>query len=131
MSFQDAVTTFYTKKYADFSGRARRSEFWFGYLAYLLVAVVANIIGAVIGTKIPLYLVVLAVVVPILAGSARRLHDTDRSGWWLLILLTGVGLIPVIIFLVLDTKPGDNPYGPSPKGNEGYPAAPVENWGQS
>jgi uncharacterized membrane protein YhaH (DUF805 family) len=130
VSFQDAVTTVYTQKYADFSGRARRSEFWFGYLAYFLVAVVANILSAVLGTKIPLYLVFLAAVVPILAAAARRLHDTGRSAAWLLLILTVIGVIPLIVFLALDGQPGDNQYGPSPKGAELNPA-PNATWGQS
>jgi uncharacterized membrane protein YhaH (DUF805 family) len=127
------VTTVYTQKFADFNGRGRRSEYWFAYLALVLVSVVANIIGAVIGTNILTYLVALAALVPILAAGARRLHDTDKSGWWLLIgIIPLIGIVVLIVFFVMDSQPGTNQYGPSPKGgNNEYNQAPNANWGQN
>jgi len=129
VSFQEAVTTVLTQKYADFSGRARRSEYWFFALAAFIVYVVAYGIGAAIGTMIPYYLVALALLVPGLAVGARRLHDTGKSGWLLLIgVIPLIGGIVLLVFFVQDSQPGDNQYGPSPKGAE---VAPNANWGQS
>jgi uncharacterized membrane protein YhaH (DUF805 family) len=119
MSFADAVRTC-LNKYADFSGRARRSEYWFFALFNVLVSIVASIIDAIIGTRSGSFGLVeaiagLALLVPGLAAGARRLHDTSRSGWWLLIgLIPIIGAIVLIVFFVQDSHP-DNQYGPSPK----------------
>ena len=84
-------------KYADFSGRAPRAEYWWFYLLYVVIYTVASIIGSLIGlTTILRGLVVLALFVPLLAAGVRRLHDGDRSGWWML-----GPLIPLTIGLVL------------------------------
>jgi uncharacterized membrane protein YhaH (DUF805 family) len=117
MSFQEAVTTVLTKKYADFSGRARRSEYWWFYLAEIIVLVVLSVLGRAIDPLIFLYyLAILALIVPGLAVGVRRLHDTGRSGWWILIgLIPLVGAIVLLVFLVQDSNPGDNQYGPNPK----------------
>lgn len=124
-------------KYADFTGRARRAEYWWFYLATFLavlaVAVVGSILAAVAsavsdsaGSVVSVlfaivYVVVgLGLVVPTLAVGARRLHDTDKSGWWLLIGLVPLGGIVLIVFWVLDGTPGPNRFGPSPKGVTPY-----------
>jgi uncharacterized membrane protein YhaH (DUF805 family) len=130
VSFQDAVTTVYTQKYADFSGRARRSEYWFAYLAFIIAGIVVGIIGGAIGSKIPGLLLDLAVFLPILGAGVRRLHDTNKSGWWMLIALTGIGIIVLIIFFVLDSDPNTNQHGPSPKAAPEYGQANA-NWGQN
>lgn len=120
MSFQDSVKICLSK-YADFSGRARRSEYWWFFLFNVLVSIVASIIDAILGTRSGNFGVIegiasLALLLPGLAVGARRLHDTTKSGWWLLIgLIPCVGLIVLIIFFVQDSHP-DNKYGPSPKG---------------
>ncbi len=122
MSFQDAVRTCLTQKYADFNGRARRSEYWYYVLFTVIVAIVADIIDRIVGTNdmfsnngLVGTIASLALLVPSLAVGARRLHDTDRSGWWQLISLTVVGVIVLIVFWVQDSK-GDNKHGPNPKG---------------
>jgi uncharacterized membrane protein YhaH (DUF805 family) len=120
VDFPTAVKTVFLQKYADFSGRSRRSEFWFGYLGYFIVAVVVGVLDALLGTKILAYVLFLAAVVPIWASGARRLHDTGRSGWWLLICFTGIGIIVLIVWFVEEGKPEVNQYGPSPKGDSGY-----------
>jgi len=98
------------KKYAVFSGRARRQEFWIFFLASFVVGCVVGWIP-VIG-----WLISLALFVPSLAVSARRLHDTDRSA---LLLLLGfiplAGLIILIVFWVQEGTAGQNKYGPDPK----------------
>ena len=130
MSFQEAVTTVLTQKYADFSGRARRSEYWFFALASFIVYAIAYALGAAIGTMIPYYLVALALLVPGLAVGARRLHDTGKSGWLLLIgLIPLIGGIVLLVFFVQDSEPGENQYGPSPKAGAGFNTNPNGNWG--
>lgn len=107
------------KKYAVFDGRARRKELWMFVLVNFIVGMVLWALFALtgwFGTVIS-YLYSLAVLVPSLAVGARRLHDTGRTGWWLLIdLVPIVGQIVLIYFFVLDSQPGANQYGPNPKG---------------
>jgi uncharacterized membrane protein YhaH (DUF805 family) len=110
------------KKYAEFTGRARRKEYWMFALFNFLICVVLVVIDSKGGMMNPMGLGVLsglyslAVFVPSLAVSVRRLHDTDRSGWWLLILLLPlIGLIVFLVFMLLDSQPGENRHGPSPK----------------
>lgn len=125
MSFADAIKTCFSK-YADFSGRARRSEYWFFYLFVVIALFAASIVDKVIGTYPLLYLLDgLAILLPILAAGARRLHDTGRSGWWLLIAFVPlIGAILLLVWYCTDSSP-DNEYGPSPKGAMGYGTAPV------
>lgn len=115
MSFTDAVRSALIK-YATFSGRARRSEYWFFALASLIASVVASTIDNVLGTQLFTYIVALGLFLPSLAVGIRRLHDTGRSGWWVLIgLVPVVGFIVLIVFYVQDSQPMTNAYGPSPK----------------
>src|SRR3954454_804049 len=121
MSFQDAVRTCF-QKYVTFSGRARRSEFWYFVLFNVIVGFVAGIIDVIIGTRssygtgLIQSLASLALLLPNLAVGARRLHDTGRSGWWLLIgLIPLVGWIILIVFFLQDSQPA-NQHGPNPKG---------------
>lgn len=110
VSFIDAVKSFFTH-YADFSGRSRRSEYWWVYLFNMIVAGILGMIDvAALST-----LWTLAVLIPGIALGVRRLHDTGRSGWWLLISLVPlVGAIVLIVFVCTDSAPA-NQYGPSPK----------------
>jgi len=119
------------KKYAVFEGRARRREFWFFVLFVLIIEIVLNIVDRFTGTYNAEYgagllcgIFMLAVLIPSLAVGARRLHDTGRSGWWLLIgLVPIIGAIVLIVFYVMDSQPGTNAYGPNPKGVGGAAAA--------
>lgn len=121
MSFGKAISSCVTQ-YAGFSGRARRSEYWFfalfGFLVYLGAALLDTILGS--GSVLTL-LAVLALLLPGIAVTVRRLHDTDRSGWWVLIGLVPFGGIVTLVFACLDSQPFPNRYGPSPK-------APVGSW---
>jgi uncharacterized membrane protein YhaH (DUF805 family) len=102
------------KKYAVFSGRAGRREYWMFVLFNAIAYVILSIIDAVIHSPILAAIYGLAVIIPSLAVAVRRLHDTGRSGWWLLIgLIPFVGAIILIVFYVLEGQPGDNEYGPS------------------
>ena len=124
MSFADAIKTCLAK-YADFSGRARRSEYWFFSLAILLAYIVAAIIMAVVKPLGLLLIValVLGAIVPGLAVSIRRLHDTGKSGLWYLIGFVPFGGIALLVFFCQDSGP-DNEYGPNPKGAVGYGTPP-------
>ncbi|MGW1720804.1 DUF805 domain-containing protein [Streptomyces sp. NPDC002156] len=104
------------KKYAVFSGRARRKEYWMAALFSIIISIVLAIIDAVIGVQILSGLYALAVLVPGLAITVRRLHDTGRSGWWLLIALVPlVGGITLLVFVCLDSDSGENKHGHNPK----------------
>ena len=151
------------EKYADFTGRAPRAEYWWYTLAIVVLALVLTIIESITGLKGMVFgmygpltaLLWLATIVPGIAVGVRRLHDTNRSGWWLLLfvpyligvammaraaaghnlaaigslgLLSLLGLalcIVLLVFMVLPSNPGDNRYGPNPYG-EGAEAVPAE-----
>ena len=114
------------KKYAVFSGRSQRSEYWFYILIYMILYIVLSVIDAVLGlysnhAQIGLLSGLLALVlfIPSIAVAARRLHDTGRTGWWQLIaFIPLIGIIVLIVFLASDSEPGTNKYGPNPKGVE-------------
>ena len=152
------------EKYADFSGRAPRAEYWWYALALIIVFVVLSIVESILGIKGmiggiygPLTaLLWLATIVPGLAVGVRRLHDTNRSGLWLLLVIpyvisavvalvsmasgSFVGLgsagvlgiigflcaIALLVFMVLPGTPGDNRYGPNPYGEDGGSAVAAE-----
>lgn len=142
MDFMTAVRTCLSK-YVDFSGRARRSEYWYFALFSFLVGIVTNVIDAVIGTDydgatsggLVNTVAGLALFLPTLAAGVRRLHDTDRSGWWILIgLIPIVGWILIIVWFCTDSKAGDNRFGPNPKTGPagydgGYPPPPPPAYG--
>jgi uncharacterized membrane protein YhaH (DUF805 family) len=114
------------KKYAVFDGRARRKEYWMFILFNIIITAVLALIDSLIGTIIRqggfgllqgLY--DLAVLIPSIAVTVRRLHDTGRTGWWILIgLIPVIGGIVLLIFMLLDSEPGENQYGPNPKAEE-------------
>ncbi len=131
------------KKYAQFDGRARRKEYWFFALINILISMVLGFMGGIVlglsgHSQDPTYaflglglicLYSLAVLVPGLAVTVRRLHDTNRSGWWIFISLVPlVGGIILLIFMLQDSQLGANQYGPNPKGVAGVgqltPASP-------
>jgi uncharacterized membrane protein YhaH (DUF805 family) len=110
------------KKYAVFNGRARRKEYWMFFLFNFIVALVLGLIEWIIGmvvdssTNVLSGIYGLAVLVPSLAVSVRRLHDTSRSGFWLFISLVPlIGSIVLLIFMIIDGQHGENKYGPNPK----------------
>jgi uncharacterized membrane protein YhaH (DUF805 family) len=126
------------KQYADFNGRARRTEFWMFVLFNILAVIVLSIVDVLIGTAsltttgtgfamsggLLTSLYQLAVLVPSLAVGARRLHDTGRSGWWqLLALIPIVGIIILIVWWATEGHAGANEYGMNPKQEMagGYP----------
>jgi uncharacterized membrane protein YhaH (DUF805 family) len=112
-------------KYAEFDGRARRKEYWMFFLVNLIISVLigfaTGFIGGMLGLPNTLVTMIalvysLAVLLPGLAVGVRRLHDTGRSGWWLLIALIPIlGALILLFFSVQDSEPGSNSYGPNPK----------------
>lgn len=105
------------KKYAVFTGRARRQEYWMFFLFNMIISFALSFIeGIVNGPGVLGVLYALAVLVPGLAVTVRRLHDTNRSGWWVLISLVPiVGVIVLIVFAAQDGQAGENQYGADPK----------------
>ncbi len=117
MNMMEAVKVCFSK-YVTFSGRARRSEYWWFVLATMIVSIVLTFIDiGVFGTELGLLsgLWSLAVFLPSLAAASRRLHDTDRSAWWLLIVLIPlIGIIVLIVFFATRGTTGANRFGPDP-----------------
>ena len=121
MNMKEAVTSVLIKKYATIEGRASRSEYWWFTLFYVLASVLSDVLDAVLGWQFgepdpfgqqpgvlnPLFL--LAILIPFICVTARRLHDVNRSGWWQLIPFTIIGLIPFFYWLV--KKPKDDEEG--------------------
>jgi uncharacterized membrane protein YhaH (DUF805 family) len=108
MNFGQAISTCFAK-YATFSGRASRPEFWWFFLFQILVSIVASMISEMLSG-----LASLALVLPSLAVGARRLHDIGKSGWWQLIMLTVIGLLVLIYWWVQPTAEGGNEYEAAP-----------------
>jgi uncharacterized membrane protein YhaH (DUF805 family) len=99
MTFQESVQACFSK-YADFGGRATRSEYWWFILFIVLVSVATSLVSDTLAA-----LFSLATLLPSIAAAARRLHDTNRSGWWQLIVLVPViGLVILIVFLAQEGK---------------------------
>lgn len=90
--------------------------FLFNFIIALILGLIGGLAGTPGVTRVMGMLYSLAVLIPTIAVSVRRLHDTDRTGWWLLIALVPViGAIAVLVFMVLDSTPGQNQYGANPK----------------
>jgi len=112
------------KKYAVFTGRAQRAEYWYFALFNLLIMIALTVIDGLLGTYNPAAglglfsgIYALAVLLPAIGVAIRRLHDTSRTGWWVLLaLIPVIGPIVLIVFFVMDSTPGENQYGPNPKG---------------
>ena len=105
------------KNYVGFQGRARRKEYWMFVLFNIIVSIVLAILQSILhAANILTGLYSLAVLLPSLAVGVRRLHDTGRTGWWLLIgLIPLIGSIILLIFMCQDSEVNDNQYGPNPK----------------
>ena len=128
MGFMDALTTVLRNKYGTFSGRASRSEYWWSYLGIAVISMVLQIIGIVGGLALGsvneglgalfglvAFAGLLALLIPSLAVNVRRLHDTGKSGWMLLILLIPcIGFILWLVWMIEDGQPHVNAYGAVP-----------------
>jgi uncharacterized membrane protein YhaH (DUF805 family) len=107
------------RNYANFTGRARRSEYWYFVLVSLAFVLALNLLDMLVrvltgyGPFVLLYSLVM--LVPSYAVAVRRLHDTDRSGWWILLAFVPLVGLVLLYFLALDSNAGTNKYGPNPK----------------
>ena len=112
-----------TQRYAQFSGRARRKEYWLFVLAYIVLdslAIAIDTSGSFIGPGPFSAIVVLGLLIPYLAVAVRRLHDTNRSGWWILIsLIPIIGAIWFVVLLCLKSDEDENQFGPNPLASVG------------
>lgn len=119
MSFGEAIGRVF-QNYANFNGRARRSEYWYFVLFNAIIGGVFGVLGYVFDSSVVLTMIQglysLVILIPEIAVSTRRLHDIGKSGWWQLLELTIIGIIPLIIWYCRDSQPGENLYGPNPKG---------------
>jgi len=108
---QEYFINIFKHKYTFYQGRARRKEFWLFALFCFIASLVLNVIPF-LGL-----LFSLGAMVPQICLGIRRLHDIGKSGWWfLLVLIPFIGIIVLIVFYCLDSQPGENQYGPNPKG---------------
>ena len=127
MDFQRALRSFW-KRYRDFWGRSRRSEYWFIQLFLVVTNIAVAIIDlALMGWDVDRFIAnggggivglvwILVTIVPAFAVLVRRLHDTGKSGWWALVgFLPLVGAVVLLVFTVTDSSPGENKFGLSPK----------------
>lgn len=132
MQFLESIQTCIVKKYADFNGRASRSEFWWFWLATIIVNYAWSfIISWITGASVMMgmdgqfhfnalsllgYIPAFALLLPSLAVSARRLHDIGKSGWWyLLAFVCCIGGLVLIYFWAKEGDKGSNEYGPAPQ----------------
>jgi uncharacterized membrane protein YhaH (DUF805 family) len=119
MSFGQSIATCF-RKYVDAKGRASRSEFWYFQLFLFILQTVASLIDSnVLGTELGqtgtvATIASLGTFLPALCVSIRRLHDVERSGWWMLISLTCIGIIPLIFWEASKGVSGPNEHGPDP-----------------
>ncbi|MCF6440511.1 DUF805 domain-containing protein [Pseudoalteromonas luteoviolacea] len=105
------------KNYAVFEGRARRKEYWMFILFHTIATVILTLVDGLLGTSFLSIIYALAVFIPSLALSVRRLHDTGRSGWWMLIaLIPIIGTLALLVFVILEGEESENQYGLNPKG---------------
>ena len=118
MTFAEAIRSCLTTNYARIHGRAARAEYWWFVLFDILLTAAANIVDAGLGTNFVSALAALAALALLLPGicvGVRRLHDRDRSGWWLLISLVPIlGWIVLLVWYVQPGTPGPNRFGPDP-----------------
>lgn len=123
-------------QYADFTGRARRKEYWMFYLFNVLIFLGFGVISALLsylmgeaGAIIAVVIFVvysLAIFIPGLAVTVRRLHDIDKSGWWLLLAFIPFGGLVLFVFYCIDGTPSPNRFGASPKGLDWRPSTSTE-----
>ncbi len=119
VSFTEAIKMALQQNYCNFSGRSSRSEYWWYMLFYFIVSFIVSFIGNATGSQVLNYwlsfFVGLALFLPSLGLCVRRLHDINKSGWWVLLnLIPVVGWIILLIWVCKDSDPTDNQYGPVP-----------------
>ncbi len=125
-AFNDYYVNVFKNKYADFSGRARRSEYWyfalFNALLGMVLGFVAGLLGGIMGNETVTLIIIgvfyLGIIIPSIAIGVRRLHDTGKSGWlYLLALIPILGGLILLVFFCTDSQAGTNKWGANPKGH--------------
>ncbi|GGL05319.1 DUF805 domain-containing protein [Deinococcus radiotolerans] len=125
-----------TRKYAQFTGRARRREYWMFALVGIILSLILRVLDYILGLSADAFsggaltaVGNLALLVPHLAVASRRLHDTGRSGWWQLIgFIPLIGTVALIVFLATDSAEGGNKWGPNPKAPARRREMPARSW---
>jgi uncharacterized membrane protein YhaH (DUF805 family) len=115
MNFVEAIKSGFNK-YVTFSGRAARSEYWYWTLFAIIADIVAAIVNAFVALGFVGLVVSLALLLPSIAVAIRRLHDLDRTGWWLLLAFTGIGAIVLLVWDCMKGTTGSNRFGADPLG---------------
>ena len=113
MNFGEAIKSGFGN-YVTFSGRAARSEFWYWTLFSVLANLVGGIIDGALGTNLIGVVIALALLLPGIAVWVRRLHDLDRTGWWVLIWFTGIGIFLLLFWNCMKGTTGSNRFGADP-----------------
>jgi len=110
------------RKYANFSGRSQRAEYWWFFLVYFLLMILAVFIDVALGLTmgesgvgVLTLMLILLFFIPVISVGVRRLHDIGRSGWWMLLMIVPFGSLVLMVMAMLDSKPETNKWGPSPK----------------
>jgi uncharacterized membrane protein YhaH (DUF805 family) len=128
MNFTEAIKSGF-QNYVNFSGRAARSEYWYWTLFSILMAIGSALIDFALFPRLEMSpintIVELALLLPGLAVSVRRLHDLDRTGWWLLIILTGIGAIVLLVWFCMRGTMGSNRFGPDSLDSANQPISPA------
>ncbi len=116
LTFKEAVESALKNNYCNFDGRASRSQYWWFYLFQIIVSVVLYCLSPILGSSVTTLatLINLALLLPALGLCFRRLHDTGKSGWWMLISLTGIGILVLLVFFAQNSEMRANEYGPVP-----------------
>ncbi|MBP0481352.1 DUF805 domain-containing protein [Sagittula sp. M10.9X] len=111
VSYGEALSRFFNG-YIQFEGRSNRGEFWKAWLCCFGISILAGIVDSIIGMQVVSTIFSLAVLIPSIAIAARRLHDIDRSGWWMLIaLIPVVGIIVLLVWYAKSPDPAPNRFG--------------------
>lgn len=123
----DYFKNVYTQNYANFNGRARRAEYWYFTLIFILgyvgLAILGGVIGGILGPEsplamlamVPMFAFILGSFIPMLALTVRRLHDSDKSGWFLLLNLIPIVSLYVFYLTIIEGTRGSNNFGSDPK----------------
>ena len=123
MRFAQAISAGFSN-YVNFSGRACRSEYWYWILFIVIADIVTGIIDAALGIQLVTSIFGLVTLLPSLAIAIRRLHDLDRTGWWVLLgLIPLIGWIILLIWYVTKGTDGPNRFGPDPLATLAIPGA--------
>ena len=110
MNFEESIIVCF-KKYADFEGRASRSEYWWFMLFTIVIGLPFDLYSKVTGNYIPVIIIQIFMLTPGIAVLVRRLHDTNKSGWNYLWIITIIGMIPILIWLCTKSDSNENKYG--------------------